>query len=70
MVFMANLKWRTTIVSVLSGVFILISCKDSTTEIAQEKVEENSKSNVAEPKKPLSEVFKSYWYAGNAEISS
>ncbi len=67
---MGNLKWSIIIVSILSGVFFLLSCKDSTTKIAQEKVENNSKSNLAEPKRPLSGEFKSYWYAGNAEISS
>lgn len=67
---MRNLKWRLTIAAVLSGVFILISCKDGTTKIAQEKVENNSKNTLAERKKPLSEEFKSYWYGGNAEISS
>lgn len=67
---MKNLKRSATIISLLSGVFFVISCKDSSSEKSQEIVKNETKTEVSEPKKPLSEEFKEYWYAGNAEISS
>lgn len=67
---MKNLKRSATTLSLLSGFFFLISCKDSSSEKSQELVKNGTKTEVSEPKKPLSEQFKEYWYAGNAEISS
>lgn len=67
---MKNLKRSATTLSLLFGFFFLISCKDSSSEKSQELLKNGTKAEVSEPKKPLSEEFKEYWYAGNAEISS
>ncbi|WP_353778621.1 septum formation inhibitor Maf [Winogradskyella sp. 3972H.M.0a.05] len=51
----------------------LVSCKPKTSEtktIAEHTPKETNSSSVQKPAKPLSEDFKSYWYAGEAEITS
>ena len=67
----------------LKPIFILIvvfsatqqSCSDpktieDTAVTRNTSEEKNTAMQIAEPKKPLSEDFKTYWYAGNAEITS
>lgn len=60
-----------TIVRILSSLLILctISCKESTPE-KKEDLAVNSESPRETTSKPLSEAFKKYWYAGDAEITS
>ncbi len=63
--------------TLVSAVFVLLisqlgSCVDKT-EAANSETSIDTKSLVTEvkrPKKKLSEAFKDYWYAGNAEITS
>ncbi len=57
------------LLSGILGVLVLIACSnikaDSSNKISKTTIEDNKRS----PKK-LSEAFKQYWYAGNAEITS
>lgn len=58
--------------SLLGLSIIFISCQDQKKQNAKEMAFNDSYESTAtkEPKKPLSEDFKKYWYAGDAEITS
>ena len=52
--------------------FLLMSCSDKnkTTENGETVSNKKSKTLKTEPKQPLTDNFKNYWYAGDAEITS
>jgi len=53
----------------LSCLALIMSCKEQATGSSQD-LAINDESSSASVKKPLSDEFKKYWYAGEAEISS
>lgn len=69
-------KWiRFELVIVLFALAIIIfeGCKEKSDSSSRELAlnsEEPKSATIKEPKKALSEDFKKYWYAGNAEITS
>ena len=60
--------------SILSlALLIFLSCKEQPTVATDNTLALNTeepKTEMVRPKKPISEAFKEYWYAGNAEITS
>ncbi|WP_411030481.1 septum formation inhibitor Maf [Spongiimicrobium sp. 3-5] len=65
-------RFETILFALIALTYVIASCnekiKGNSTEVALNAESESIVS--AEPKKPLSEDFKKYWYAGNAEITS
>ncbi|MEM9362619.1 MAG: septum formation inhibitor Maf [Bacteroidota bacterium] len=61
-------------ISVFAVLLIAASCNTATNSNTKELALNNEKETAEEittlPKKPLSQEFKKYWYAGNAEITS
>ncbi|MEX0361456.1 MAG: septum formation inhibitor Maf, partial [Allomuricauda sp.] len=63
--------YKFVVLGILGAIFIY-SCVD-TTKASNKESSMNAEKALVKPKKPkkkLSEDFKSYWYAGNAEITS
>ncbi len=66
------LKFEFSLVLFALSISIFESCKENTTQEASEMAFNNGKTEkaLALPKKTISEDFKKYWYAGEAEITS
>ena len=65
---------KTSLIPILATLLIASSC-NTTTKSNSEELALNDEKEITEsvaklPKKPLSQEFKKYWYAGNAEITS
>ncbi len=60
------------ILECMLALFLLTSCSDKskTTENSETASNKKSKTLKTEPKQPLTDDFKNYWYAGEAEITS
>lgn len=66
-------KWLTVEPAIIGLAFattLLTSCKENSTQNNEELLASNDKELASTPKKILSQDFKDYWYAGNAEITS
>lgn len=66
-------KWLTielSLVLLAFGSTVLTSCQEKLTEKKEELITVNALETTDAPKKALSNEFKSYWYAGDAEITS
>ncbi|MEM8846577.1 MAG: septum formation inhibitor Maf [Bacteroidota bacterium] len=66
--------FKTPLIPILATLLTASSCntatKSNSEELALNDEKEITESVVELPKKPLSQEFKKYWYAGNAEITS
>ncbi|QCW99741.1 septum formation inhibitor Maf [Aggregatimonas sangjinii] len=60
-----------TLIRILSSLLLIsvVSCKEATPE-KKDDLAVNSESRMEKTSKPISEAFKKYWYAGDAEITS
>ncbi|MEC3964752.1 septum formation inhibitor Maf [Flagellimonas halotolerans] len=70
---MKTLKiFNSIILECMLTLFLLMSCSDKnkTTENGETVSNKKSKTLKTEPKQPLTDNFKNYWYAGDAEITS
>ncbi|KJD36171.1 septum formation inhibitor Maf [Tamlana sedimentorum] len=75
MLFTLNIRHKLLLSFIFLSV-ILKSCKSETknnailTDNVNNEKSKDFKNHIAKPKQPLSQNFKAYWYAGEAEISS
>ncbi len=59
------------LVYIFFSITLFVGCVEKSEQLADEKSENSKAVKIAEtPKKPLSSDFKSYWYAGEAELTS
>ena len=67
-----SFKFLSSFLFILFSFFLLHSCADQAKASVAEAIPDESTMNLAEenPKKALSDEFKTYWYAGDAEITS
>ena len=57
-------------IALIGSSIILTSCLDSNAESLSENINLNKTPEIKKAIQPLSEAFKSYWYSGEAEITS
>ncbi|AEM71977.1 Maf-like protein [Allomuricauda ruestringensis DSM 13258] len=68
----SSIKFNLQSITWILVLFILTSCidKNQTAESRETSGQENTTPSTAKPKYPLTDNFKNYWYAGDAEITS
>ncbi len=64
------LRPKSLLIILFTLTFVFISCSEKTKEKDVALNEDGKNASVKAPEKQLSEEFKKYWYAGNAEITS